>query len=82
MQDSFKVYENEDDATKDLAEFLLTNAIYAALVESHAPVVTSLATASVIADIATVSYPEGYHSPNPDLNRTWKMEILGTASFF
>ena len=34
--DSFKVYENEDDATKDLAEFSLANAIYAALVESHA----------------------------------------------
>ena len=34
--DSFKVYENEDDATKDLAEFSLANAIYAALVEGHA----------------------------------------------
>ena len=33
---SFKVYENEDDATKDLAEFSLANAIYAALVEGHA----------------------------------------------
>jgi F-type H+-transporting ATPase subunit gamma len=32
----FKAYENEDDATKDLAEFSLANAIYAALVESHA----------------------------------------------
>jgi len=26
----------EDDVTKDLAEFSLANAIYAALVESHA----------------------------------------------
>ncbi|KAH9474424.1 ATP synthase subunit gamma, mitochondrial [Psilocybe cubensis] len=34
--DAFKVYENEDDATKDLAEFSLANAIYAALVEGHA----------------------------------------------
>ncbi|KAF9541013.1 ATP synthase F1 gamma [Agrocybe pediades] len=34
--DSFKVYENEDDATQDLAEFSLANAIYAALVEGHA----------------------------------------------
>jgi F-type H+-transporting ATPase subunit gamma len=30
------VYENDDDATKDLAEFSLANAIYAALVEGHA----------------------------------------------
>jgi F-type H+-transporting ATPase subunit gamma len=34
--DAFKAYENEDDATKDLAEFSLANAIYAALVEGHA----------------------------------------------
>ncbi|KAG6827712.1 hypothetical protein H0H92_010685 [Tricholoma furcatifolium] len=33
---AFKTYENEDDATKDLAEFSLANAIFAALVESHA----------------------------------------------
>jgi len=33
---AFSVYENEDDATKDLAEFSLANAIYAALVEGHA----------------------------------------------
>ena len=30
------MYENDDDATKDLAEFSLANAIYAALVEGHA----------------------------------------------
>ncbi|KAF7762101.1 hypothetical protein Agabi119p4_8694 [Agaricus bisporus var. burnettii] len=33
---SFSAYENEDDATKDLVEFSLANAIYAALVEGHA----------------------------------------------
>ncbi|KAF9258041.1 ATP synthase F1 gamma [Marasmius fiardii PR-910] len=33
---SFKTYEMEDDFTKDLAEFSLANAIYAALVEGHA----------------------------------------------
>jgi len=33
---AFNQYENEDDATKDLAEFSLANAIYAALVEGHA----------------------------------------------
>ncbi|KAF8961841.1 ATP synthase F1 gamma [Flammula alnicola] len=33
---AFKVYENEDDATKDLAEFSLANAIYAGLTEAHA----------------------------------------------
>ncbi|KAG6872567.1 hypothetical protein C0995_008840 [Termitomyces sp. Mi166 len=33
---AFKAYENEDDATKDLAEFSLANAIFAALTESHA----------------------------------------------
>jgi len=33
---AFKVYENEDDATKDFAEFSLANAIYAALTEGHA----------------------------------------------
>jgi F-type H+-transporting ATPase subunit gamma len=32
----FKAYEMEDDFTKDLAEFSLANAIYAALVEAHA----------------------------------------------
>ncbi|TFK73135.1 ATP synthase F1 gamma [Pluteus cervinus] len=32
----FKAYENEDDDTKDLAEFSLANAIYATLVEGHA----------------------------------------------
>ncbi|TDL27868.1 ATP synthase F1 gamma [Rickenella mellea] len=32
----FKAYEMEDDVTKDLAEFALSNAIFAALVESHA----------------------------------------------
>ncbi|KAF5350468.1 hypothetical protein D9756_008625 [Leucocoprinus leucothites] len=33
---AFNAYENEDDATKDLVEFSLANAIYAALVEGHA----------------------------------------------
>ncbi|TCD60136.1 atp3 gamma subunit of the F1 sector of mitochondrial F1F0 ATP synthase [Steccherinum ochraceum] len=32
----FKAYEMEDDVTKDLAEFALANAIYAALTEGHA----------------------------------------------
>ncbi|KAN0094586.1 ATPase, F1 complex, gamma subunit domain containing protein [Tylopilus felleus] len=32
----FRAYEMEDDVTKDLAEFSLANAIYAALVEGHA----------------------------------------------
>jgi len=32
----FKAYEMEDDFTKDLTEFSLANAIYAALVEAHA----------------------------------------------
>ncbi|KAG6333405.1 hypothetical protein ID866_5687, partial [Astraeus odoratus] len=32
----FRAYEMEDDFTKDLAEFALANAIYAALVEGHA----------------------------------------------
>ncbi|KIM60473.1 hypothetical protein SCLCIDRAFT_1216743 [Scleroderma citrinum Foug A] len=32
----FRAYEMEDDFTKDLAEFSLANAIYAALVEAHA----------------------------------------------
>ncbi|KAI0772992.1 ATP synthase F1 gamma [Trametes elegans] len=32
----FKAYEMEDDVTKDLSEFSLANAIYAALVEAHA----------------------------------------------
>ena len=34
--DLFKVYENKDDATKELAEFSLANAIYAGLTEGHA----------------------------------------------
>ena len=34
--DSFKVYENGGDATKDLAEFTLANAIYVGLTEGHA----------------------------------------------
>jgi len=32
----FKAYEMEDEVTKDLAEFSLANAIFAALVEAHA----------------------------------------------
>ena len=36
LLDSFKVYKNEDDATKDLAEFSLANAIYAGLTQGHA----------------------------------------------
>ena len=32
----FRAYEQEDDVTKDLSEFTLANAIYAALVEAHA----------------------------------------------
>ncbi|KAF8510194.1 ATP synthase F1 gamma [Hysterangium stoloniferum] len=32
----FNAYEQEDDTTKDLAEFTLANAIFAALTESHA----------------------------------------------
>lgn len=32
----FKAYEMEDDVVKDLSEFALANAIYAALVEGHA----------------------------------------------
>ncbi|GJJ14772.1 hypothetical protein Clacol_009040 [Clathrus columnatus] len=31
----FKAYEQEDDTTKDLAEFTLANGIYAALTEAH-----------------------------------------------
>lgn len=34
--DGFKAYENEDDVTKDLAEFSLANAIFAALTEGYA----------------------------------------------
>lgn len=36
MTAGFAAYEQEDDTTKDVAEFTLANAIYAALVESHA----------------------------------------------
>lgn len=32
----FKAYEVEDEVTKDLVEFSLANAIFAALVEGHA----------------------------------------------
>ncbi|PIL28900.1 transporter [Ganoderma sinense ZZ0214-1] len=32
----FRTYEMEDDVTRDLSEFTLANAIYAALVEAHA----------------------------------------------
>ena len=39
---------------------------------SASPIVMAFATARVIADIATVSYPEGYHSPHPDLNQNVK----------
>ncbi|KAF8916740.1 ATPase, F1 complex, gamma subunit domain-containing protein [Mucidula mucida] len=34
--ENFKVYEMEDDFTRDLAQFSLANAIYSALVEGHA----------------------------------------------
>ncbi|CAE6475541.1 hypothetical protein ACGC1H_006269 [Rhizoctonia solani] len=38
---AFKAYEMEDDPTKDLVEFSLANAIYAALVEGHAAEISS-----------------------------------------
>lgn len=38
---NFKSYEMEDDATKDLAEFALANAVYAVLVEGHAAEINS-----------------------------------------
>ena len=41
-------------------------------IKSASPVVAALATARVIADIATVSYPEGVQSPHPDLNQNVK----------
>ena len=41
-------------------------------IRSASPVVAALATARVIADIATVPYPEGVHSPHPDLNQNVK----------
>ncbi|CCF49545.1 hypothetical protein NDA10_007521 [Ustilago hordei] len=37
----FKLYEQEDDVTRDLAEFAFANAIYAALVEGHASEINS-----------------------------------------
>ena len=39
---------------------------------TSSPVVAALATARVIADIATVPYPEGVNSPHPDLNQNVK----------
>jgi translation initiation factor 4G len=38
----------------------------------YASSVVALAAARFIADITTVSYPEGYHSPHPDLNQNVK----------
>lgn len=38
---NFNAYEQEDDTTRDLAEFALANAIYAALVEGHAAEINS-----------------------------------------
>ena len=46
---------------------VLTSAI-----RSASPVVAAPATARVITDVATLSYPEGYHSPHPDLNKNVK----------
>jgi hypothetical protein len=40
------------------------------LTRSASPVVATLATARVIADIATVSYHEGYHSSHPALKKS------------
>jgi F-type H+-transporting ATPase subunit gamma len=34
--DGFRKYEQEEEVTKDLAEFTLANAIFTALVEGHA----------------------------------------------
>ena len=39
---------------------------------SASPIVAALATAHVIADIATVPYPEGLLKPHPDLNQNVK----------
>lgn len=39
--ENYNAYEQEDDATRDLAEFAFANAIYAALVEGHAAEINS-----------------------------------------
>ena|SRR5258707_12862373 len=38
---NFKQYEMEDDVSKDLVEFSIANAVYAALVEGHAAEMSS-----------------------------------------
>ena len=59
----FKAYEMEDDVTKDLAEFGLANAVYAALVEGHA---CEISARSVVIQVSTVCQAtHGYfHSRN------------------
>ena len=44
----FNAYEMEDDVTKDLAEFSLANAIYAALIEGHACEISARYVADVV----------------------------------
>ena len=49
---------------------------------SASPVVASLATARIIADIATVPYPECYHSPHPDLNQNMNKQKIQVITSF
>jgi F-type H+-transporting ATPase subunit gamma len=41
FSESFRQYEMEEDVTRDLAEFSMANAIFAALVEGHAAEISS-----------------------------------------
>ena len=49
----FKAYEMEDDVVKDLSEFALANALYAALVEGHAAE-TNARYVTIVKSISTV----------------------------
>ncbi|CAO1623843.1 unnamed protein product [Sympodiomycopsis kandeliae] len=68
----FKTYEQEEDTTKDLAEFALANAIYATLVEGHAAEINSRRNAM---DNASKNAGDMINSLNLQFNRSRQAQI-------
>lgn len=68
----FKTYEQEEDTTKDLAEFALANAIFATLVEGHAAEINSRRNAM---DNASKNAGDMINSLNLQFNRSRQAQI-------
>lgn len=72
--EGFKTYEQEEDATSDLAEFSLANALYLALVEGHAAEISARRTAM---DNASGNASDMIGKLNLEYNRARQGKITG-----